>query len=865
MWLSGYLRLAHPLKFPLLLPAPLSSVTEPLGNISGAAAGSYTTAYGYDEINELTSVTDANGDHTSYGYDNVGNKTTVTDPLSNITRQDYNLSHRPTVATDAAGKTTSQAYDLDGLVKATTGQNGNAAQYTLDPRGDVIQAMVPHDTSGGTTTYNTTQYIYDQAGNRTQVLTPRALANGTSRSSSCTSTQTCPFTYVTQYDADNRVSAQRSAYNPADSTYNTPAVTSYTYNQAGRLKKVTAPASGMPASGGPNVTTYVYFDNDWVRSSADPWNITTSYDYNDNGQQKSRTITSADGSAATPGSGSMSRTMSWSYCPGGQLQSVNDDGVPDGLYSEVVDNSDVNNASSSGAWTTSTSVSGFTGYNYATHAAGAGSDTFTWNLRIPKDGNYTVYVAYPAVSGAATSASFKVSYHGGTATVPVNQTTNASTAGSPSWVSLGKYAFTQADTGQKVTLTQSAAGGGTVVADAVRVVRDTTGGSNTAHHDFTYSYDPNGNQKGIADSSATGPAVASYAMTYDGINRLTNVEEDNSAGSAVHTTIYGYDAGSNLTSRGHDSATSDYTYDPRNLLATETDKSWATDPSPQVTTFDYTPDGLRKTEDKPNGNTVTYSYFADGLLAHQLETTSGSATVAEHTYAYNPDGIKASDAQKLMNADTGTLMSHSLAYSYDPRDRLTRVQTDGTATESYVHDAARNRVKGKRSPAIAAAWSGPAGEARTEACASATAPARGPHDLRRASRSASAGPATVYRRVDVAGLRSAVPVLLLPGDGVAAQLAQLESDVLGRAEPAVALVVAFAGVALVDRPAVDLDQAGVVGLDDDGHHEALLLGRGPDVGVLADAADARGHWSSFCLPPGRKRPGAPRRYGPVPP
>jgi len=34
------------------------------------------------------------------------------------------------------------------------------------PRGDVIQAMVPHDASGGTTTYNTTQYVYDQAGNR---------------------------------------------------------------------------------------------------------------------------------------------------------------------------------------------------------------------------------------------------------------------------------------------------------------------------------------------------------------------------------------------------------------------------------------------------------------------------------------------------------------------------------------------------------------------------------------------------------------------------------------------------------------------------------------------------------------------------
>jgi hypothetical protein len=30
-----------------------------------------------------------------------------------------------------------------------------------------------------------------------------------------------------------------------------------------------------------------------------------------------------------------------------------------------------------------------------------------------------------------------------------------------------------------------------------------------------------------------------------------------------------------------------------------------------VTTFSYTPGQMRKTEAKPNGNTVTYNYFAD--------------------------------------------------------------------------------------------------------------------------------------------------------------------------------------------------------------------------------------------------------------
>lgn len=652
-----------------------TSVTGPDGNASGAAAGSYTTTYGYDAVNELASVTDAAGDQASYGYDDTGNKTSVTDPLGNLTRQAYNLSHWPTVATDAAGTTTSKAYDLDGLVTSATDQNNNTTKYTLHPRGDVTQVMAPHDTSGGTTTYNTTQYVYDQAGHRTQVLTPRAIANGTSATSACVQSQTCPFTYVTQYDADNRVSAQRSAYDPNDSTYNTPAVTSYTYNAAGRLTQVTSPSSGMPASGGPNVTTYSYFDNNWVKSSADPQNITTSYDYNDLGQQETRTILSADGS--------MSRTMTWGYYPGGQLQSLADDGVPTGLYSQMVDNSDFSNTSSTGTWATATSGTGYAGYNYQTHAAGTGTDAFTWNLNIPADGNYTVYVKYPAVSGAATSASFKVSYNGGSATVPVNQA-----AGAGTWVSLGKYAFTRAGTGQQVTLTQNS--GGTVVADAVKAVRDNSADTNTAHHDFAYSYDPSASLTGIADSSP-GTAIASYAATYNGINQLTKVAEDNSAGTAVHTTTYGYDAAGNLTSRGHDLASSAYTYDPRNLLATETDNASASDPSPQVTTFGYNPLGLRASQVKPNGNTVAYSYFADGLLQHQLETTPAGATVDEHTYAYSPDGVKSSDAQKLMNADnTAAYLTHTLTYTYDPRDRLTQVQTDGAATESYTHDAAGN-------------------------------------------------------------------------------------------------------------------------------------------------------------------------------
>src|SRR5207244_3284063 len=97
-------------------------------------------------------------------------------------------------------------------------------------------------------------------------------------------------------------------------------------------------------------------------------------------------------------------------------------------------------------------------------------------------------------------------------------------------------------------------------------------------------------------------AITSYAMTYDQVNRLTQVQEKDSAGTVKHTTTYAYDAASNLKNRTHDGASSDFTYDPRNLLSAQTDKASPSDTTPQVTQFtQYTPGQLLKTQVKPNG------------------------------------------------------------------------------------------------------------------------------------------------------------------------------------------------------------------------------------------------------------------------
>ena len=55
-------------------------MTAPKGTLTPADPNDFVTTYGYDQLDQLTSVTDADGKKTSYDYDDVGNVTVVVDP-----------------------------------------------------------------------------------------------------------------------------------------------------------------------------------------------------------------------------------------------------------------------------------------------------------------------------------------------------------------------------------------------------------------------------------------------------------------------------------------------------------------------------------------------------------------------------------------------------------------------------------------------------------------------------------------------------------------------------------------------------------------------------------------------------------------
>ncbi len=652
----------------------LLTETEPRGNLTPADPNDFVHRYGYDEIYQLTSVTDPRGGVSTSGYDNVGNLILEVDPRKNATpdptdytaKYTYDLNHRKRSVVDPLGYTSWFEYDLDGKVVGTIDPDGNKSTTTLDKRGFVFEVKAPHKNDGGTITYRTTRYEYDQMGNRTKVITPRGVD---------TPTVADDFVQQTVYDELNRVKEQLTAFDPNDSRYNTPDKTTYAYDKVGNLDTVSAPPSqGQTVS---NETKYAYFDNGWTKSSTDAWDIATTYRYDELGNQTSRTVTSA-------GESSASRKQTWTYFPDGKLASRSDDGVPVGRHLVVVDNSDTQNVTTVGTWPASSAGQKFQGYDYRSNAAGTGADTFTWKLVTPAAGTYQVFVKYPSgVSGAATNAPYTVSHAGGSTTTAVNQTQQGG-----DWISIGSYTFTKGIS-HSIRLSDNA--NGTVLADAVKLVRDNSGDVDNEKKTFSYTYDVNGNQTTVADASPA-PKVDAYAMTYDVLNRLSLVEERKN-GALLNSTSYTFDPNSNPLTYVHDRARGTFEYDTRGLISKVTNATSATDPNPKVTTFGYTSRAEMQKITKANGNTVDLTYYLDGLVRTQVEKKAGGTVVADHSLEYTANSDVAKDTARVMNADNHSAYLNNLyTYTYDPRDRIAKVAKTGdtATTETYFHDANSN-------------------------------------------------------------------------------------------------------------------------------------------------------------------------------
>ena len=659
--------------------------TTPLGNLTPDNPDDHTTRYAYDDIHQVISVVDATGGRSTFGYDNVGNNMVVVDPRKNATpdpsdfttKYTYDLNGKVLTETDAAGHVLRNEYDRDGNAVANVDQEGNRTEIRFDERGKPVEIRSPHKLDGTNLVTRVTRYEYDEVGNQTRRITPRGVE---------TTDDPDDFVHQTVYDELNRVKEEVLPFDRDDSRYRTPDRILSRYDEVGNLVETSAPPSGDQTVR--NTSKYTHFDNGWVRTSTDAWDIVSSYEYDSLGNQTKSTLSSAGGA--------VSRTIANTYFPDGKLRTKSDDGVPVGRHVALVDNSDVANAATSGTWTVGDAGTSHQGYDYRTAAAGTGTSSFTWTPILPASGTYEVTVRY--AGGTATNAPYTVHHAGGTTTVAVDQKTRVG-----EWVSLGRFTFTEGN-GHKVVLTNAA--NGTVVADAVRLSRDNAGDADTERKVFEYGYDVNGNLVSLTDSGS-GAKIDTYTMSYDGLNQLAKVEEKLS-GQVRNTTSFTYDPNGNPLTRAHDRQTATFEYDPRDLVAKVVNTE-AGD-TPKTTTFGYTKRGDVERETRANGNVVDYAYFLDRQVRSQVEKTSTGILVAEHRLEYSPNGHRTRDAAKRMNADDhAAYLDHVYEFTYDPRDRiakLTRSAASGGVqeTETYVHDANDNiteeTVEGKTTTSV---------------------------------------------------------------------------------------------------------------------------------------------------------------------
>ncbi|MGW2052817.1 golvesin C-terminal-like domain-containing protein [Streptomyces sp. NPDC001840] len=647
------------------------TVTGPEGNRT-PEAGDFTATTLYDAVYQPIEMVDAQGNKATVAYDAVGNVTKVVDPRKNATadpddyttKYEYDLNGRVVKTTDAIGKFTSARYDKDGLTVGQTDAEGNESLAVYDERGTLTESKIPLDKDGsGTVSHRTTKYEYDQAGNRTKTITPRGVA---------TTGDATDFTSETVYDELNRVKEERSPFDTSDVRYNTPDSTFYFYDSVGNLSSVSAPPSDGQSVR--NVTEYTHYDNGWTETAKDPWDITTSYQYNDLGQQTKNTLTSAGGS--------QQRTMTWDYYRSGNQKARSDDGVPVGRQVVLVDSSDFNNTAIQGNWARTQAEQQY-GYDTYSHPAGTGTASFTWQLNIPQDGTYEVFARHPRMTGAASDAKFKVDHDGGSATKTVDQTQRPG-----EWISLGSYSFVE-DGPQKVTLTDAA--NGTVLADTVKLVRSNSAETDNEKKDFTYKYNANGNMVEVQDRSP-GAKADTYRIAYDGLNRISKVEELD-GGTVKNTTAMTYDENGNPLTSTHDLTWSKIEYDERDLVRKVTNADSPTAGDQQISTMTYTARGMLLKQTKPNGNTLDMTYYLDGSVRRSLEKTSGGAVVSQHDLEYSPNGHRSKDVLKLMNADDNSAyINNTYTFDYDPQDRIAKVTKagDNPSTESYTYDRNSN-------------------------------------------------------------------------------------------------------------------------------------------------------------------------------
>jgi RHS repeat-associated protein len=401
------------------------------GRLASYPLGASNIQLGYDLASNITSRTDANNSalNNTYTYDNLDR---LTQQVESSTTRNWTydaVGNRATQSIGANSTTYQYSATNNRLIQAgaqavTSDANGAITNdgnntFTYDARGRLVSST----TAAGTTSYlidplgrrlaktgplGTTQFVYDTAGHLVAELT----AAGNAVQEHLWANET-PISVATA----QTLNGTEVLLDNIPSSFSTTGTWS--------------PSTAVAGFQGANYQTHAASDG-----------------------PVGTVVDNTDGGFSTTGSWTASTAVS-GYQGANYL---NRPAGGDPVDTVVLDNIHAG-SSAIGTWGASTAVGGYQGTNYQTHAAGTGTDSFTWSTALTP-GEYKVYAKWTANVNRASDAKYTVTHQSGQATVTVDQKQNGAT-----WNLIGTYTF---DATGNVSLSDQA--NGYVIADAVKFV-----------------------------------------------------------------------------------------------------------------------------------------------------------------------------------------------------------------------------------------------------------------------------------------------------------------------------------------------------------------------------------------------------------
>ncbi|MDX1430944.1 MAG: RHS repeat-associated core domain-containing protein, partial [Gammaproteobacteria bacterium] len=626
-------------------------------------------------------------------YDAVGNKTSETDPNGNTTRYEYDELNRPVVITDPFDETVTRTYDPVGNTLTETDKRGAVTRFEYDDLDRLIRTTDRLDQVMSST--------WDAVGNKLTDTDKR----GT-------------LTRYT-YDAENRLtSTQKDGVTLATSEYDAVGNVLFTTDANGNRtafvydarNQVTTESRPLAA-----ITTHVYDSMGDRLQTRDPEGRISRFTYD----ARRRTLTETNGAGETAtfvydGNGNRTELRrpegnTWRYAYDGANRLVT---VTDPLDQETRYAYDKNGNRLAQA----DALGNVTAFEY---------DALDRRTR----------VVYPDTGAGSAEATFAYDANGnlvtetdanGRTTTHLNdpldrrlQSTFETAPGEDELATL-LYSYDPNNNLTRVAETYSGATGIRISTRAYDAFDRLVEAVDARGETLRYAYDANGNRTRLTDPDGK---VTRYQ--FDALNRVVGVI------NAEGVTEYGYDRSSLQTRVRYPNGTeTTQRYDLARRVEQIEHRQGAVTLSRYA--YAYDDNGNRTEQRESNGGAeelTTYRYDAtdrllevtypetvtlyayDGAYNRSRETTtrrSDSVVTLDQAYVYNArnqltelrdalagDALVAAftyDANGNRIAKSGPSEPPS-SYVYDPRDRLTRIETGALVTGEFLYDWQGLRVR----------------------------------------------------------------------------------------------------------------------------------------------------------------------------